>query len=476
MKRTFLWGAASAANQMEGAYDQDGKGLTTADLALFYEKADRKKAKKDLTSDDIAQLKSLPGNFPKRRGNDFYHHWEEDLELLHDLGLKAYRFSISWARIFPHGDDSVSNEAGLLFYDNIIDRCIQYGIEPIITLSHFETPLNIAEKYGGWKNRTVVDLFLKYCNTVFCRYQGKVKYWMAFNEINSAIEIPFKGQALPYRDDNNYLVDVHHGMHHQVLASALATKMLHTIDPTAKMGCMIASFLTYPRTCAPADIWRTLQENRSYYLYSDLLAKGIFPAWYLKKLEQDHIPINLTASDFKAIHQNTVDYISFSYYMSLTCSADPAMKTGEGNLKGGVDNPYLEQTDWGWSIDPLGLRIALNDMYDRYHLPLMISENGFGAIERPEDGTVHDFNRINYLKKHISALKKAVDEDGVDCFAYCAWSPIDMVSAGTSEMKKRYGFIYVDADDYGNGTYTRTRKDSFYWYKKVIASNGEDLN
>lgn len=477
MEKEFLWGAASSANQMEGAYNVDGKGLSIADLALFYEYKDRLKLKKELSLDDIEKLKDTDGNFPKRRGNDFYHRWEEDLELLHQLGIKAYRFSIAWSRIFPNGDDVNANEAGLSFYENIINRCIEYKIEPIITLSHFETPLVISEKYGGWNNRSVIKLFLRYACVVFQRFKGKVKYWIAFNEINAALEIPYKGSAIPFANNAHYAQAVHDGLHNQVLASALVAKKLHEIDSNAKIGCMIASFLTYPLTCAPPDVWKALNENRSYYLYADMLVKGFLPAWYRMDLARQGIEITLSEQDLTIIKNNTVDYISFSYYMSLTASSSQNQNKGNGNLKGGVINPFLEKTDWGWSIDPTGLRIALNDMYDRYNLPIMISENGFGSIDVLEhDGTVIDNDRIKYLKEHVKALKAAVEEDGVNCFCYLVWSPIDMVSSGTSEMRKRYGFIYVDADDYGNGTYDRFKKKSFYWYRKVIDSNGEDLS
>lgn len=473
MNDDFLWGAASAASQMEGAYATDGKGLTVADLASFVDRAAGEKPKKELTLDDVARLKAdTTRNYPKRRGNDFYHRYLEDIALLGELGLKALRFSISWARIFPSGDEVEPLEAGLVFYDRVIDACREARIEPVITLSHFDTPLGIVENYGGWANRDVVERFRKYAGTVFERYADRVTYWMTFNEINAALELPFKGSGITLRDDDTYEADVYRGLHHQLLASALVTQDLHKIRPDAQMGCMVASFLTYPYSCDPQDVWLALQENREHYLYADIQAAGVFPAWYLRRLEEKNLTLELDDTDLQTIREHTVDYISFSYYMSLVASADPSLQRGEGNLKGGVDNPHLPRTDWGWSIDPLGLRIALNELQDRYRKPLMISENGFGAIDVPTEGTVLDSDRIAYFRAHIAALQAAVDEDGVDCFAFLTWSPIDMISSGTSEMQKRYGFVHVDFDDQGRGTGARTPKESFAWYQAVIRHGG----
>lgn len=477
MKQQFLWGGATAANQLEGAYDQDGRGMSIADVFRYYERDQRKAAKKELTLEEITLLASdTAGNFPKRRGIDFYHHYQEDIALLAELGIKALRISFSWSRIFPRGDEQEPNEAGLLFYERVIHELLDHQIEPIVTLSHFETPLALAVDYGGWANYQLVEFYLRYCDAVFRRFQGNVRYWMSFNEINAALEIPFKGSALVYSEDKDYETRKHQALYHQLLASAKATHCLHAIDPQAKMGCMIASFTTYPETCHPKDVLKALQENRAYYLYLDVQADGTYPAWYWKQLEQQGIQVHTTEEELDILRRNPVDYISFSYYMSLTATHEEGRAGGEGNLKGGVDNPYLEQSDWGWAIDPLGLRITMNEIYYRYHKPILISENGFGAYDQlEENGCIHDSYRIAYLASHLQEVQQAIELDGVDCFGYLSWSPIDMISAGTSEMSKRYGFVYVDLDDEGNGSGNRYKKDSFYWYQQFIEAQDSFL-
>lgn len=478
MKRlddNFLWGGATAANQLEGGFDLDGRGMSIADVFEFYEKEDRKKMKKELSVDEIEELLHKEGNFPKRRGCDFYHNYKNDIALLAEMGFKAFRMSFSWSRIYPNGDEECPNKKGLEFYDKVINELLKYNIEPVITLSHFETPIIISTKYGGWSNKYVIHFFERYCHTMFEYFKGRIKYWMTFNEINAAFELPFKGSAIPYNDDSLYETRIHQGVYNQFLASALVTKDLKEIDPEAKMGCMIASFTTYPETCDPRDIFKALKANQRYYLFSDVQCKGEYPAWYLQELKRKNICLDMHEAEKDIIKKHTVDYISFSYYLSLVTSHDTSKDLGEGNLIGGVENPFLPKSDWGWAIDPLGLRITLNEFYYRYKLPLMISENGFGAYDVLKDGTVHDNYRIDYLRCHIKELINSVIEDGVDCFSYLSWSPIDMISAGTSEMSKRYGYIYVDYDDYGNGSGKRIKKDSFYWYKKVISSNGESL-
>lgn len=471
LKEQFLWGAASAACQMEGAYAEKGRTLSIADIDIYNSEHVEKQP---LTLRDIELLrKDENSNFPKRRGNDFYHYYQEDLSLLAELGLKAYRFSISWSRIYPNSNDIEPNEEGLSFYEKVINKCITYGIEPIITLSHFDTPLYIVTDYGGWCNHDVIQLFTNYAITIFQRFKGKVKYWLSFNEINATLEIPFTGSGLLFHDDKEYEEQKHQALYHQFLASSLVTKALHKIDPQAKMGCMVASFTTYPETCHPKDVYKAMKENRDYYLYMDIQANGIYPNWYWKKLNQENIKLDIKEEELALIKTYTVDFISFSYYMSFTVSHNTGKEMGQGNLKAGIDNPYLEKTDWGWSIDPLGLRITMNEVYDRYHKPIMISENGFGAYDKLEkDRKIHDTYRIAYLSKHIEELENAIELDGVDCFAYLSWSPIDMISAGTSEMRKRYGYVYVDYDDVGNGSGKRYKKDSFDWYQTLIAANG----
>lgn len=470
MNSKFLWGGATAANQLEGGYDSDGRGLSLSDVFRFYQKEDRKLMKKELTLKEVLELsKDTTGNFPKRRGIDFYNHYKEDIELLSKMGINAFRLSFSWSRIFPRGDESEPNEKGLQFYESVIDELLRHHIEPVVTLSHFETPLVIATEYGGWANKKVIDFYFRYCDTVFQRFKGKIKYWMSFNEINAALEIPFKGSALTYSEDDAYETRKHQALYHQFLASAMVTKQLHCIDSSAQMGCMIASFTTYPETCHPKDIYQALLENRDYYFYMDVQVNGQYPDWYWKQLKKKKITLEIEPHELQILHDNTVDYISFSYYMSLTATHKLDKSIGEGNLKGSIDNPYLKKTDWGWAIDPLGLRITMNEIYYRYHKPIMISENGFGAFDKLEsDGCIHDSYRIAYLSEHIEAMLDAINEDGVDCIGYLSWSPIDMISAGTSEMSKRYGFIYVDYDDTGQGSGKRYKKDSYYWYQQFL--------
>ncbi|STY44984.1 Aryl-phospho-beta-D-glucosidase BglH [Listeria grayi] len=474
----FLWGGATAANQVEGAYDLDGKGLSTADMVRYIPKAERTKDHAlDVTREEIEAILSgkEEGRFPKRDGIDFYHHYKEDIALFAEMGFKVFRLSINWARIFPNGDDAEPNEAGLRFYDDVFDECLKYGIEPLVTLSHYETPLQLTLKYNGWADRRVIGFFMNYAETVFKRYRSKVKYWLTFNEINVITLSPYTGGGVLVESAENKLQLCYQAAHHQLVASSLATKLAHEIIPGSQVGCMLARMATYPATNNPDDILKAQKLNQMNLFFTDVHAKGEYPFFMKRYFEEKDIHIQKEVGDDEILKAHTVDFISFSYYMSLSTSSSPEAQTSSGNLMGGVKNPYLETSDWGWQIDPKGLRYTLNDFYTRYELPLFIVENGLGAYDEVEaDGSIHDEYRIDYLRKHIEQMQEAI-ADGVELLGYTSWGPIDLVSASTSEMSKRYGFIYVDQDDDGNGTLARSRKDSFFWYKQVIESNGETL-
>ena len=466
----FLWGGATAANQFEGAYLEDGKGLTIADVS-----PGGKERRALLASEDYPlEIDETKYSYPNHLGIDFYHRYKEDIALFAEMGFKTFRMSISWARIFPNGDDATPNEAGLAYYENVIDECLKYNIEPTITISHYETPLNLVKAYGGWKNRELITLFEKYARTILERFHSKVKYWMTFNEINTGVMGSFFTLAMR----NESLQNNFQALHNQFVASAKAVKIAHELNPDLQVGCMSIYATMYSIDSNPDTVMSTVEKNRMFnYFCNDVQVRGAYPSYALKFFEQNNITLDIAENDLEVIKNHTVDYLSFSYYMSATNSIEPQDATTEGNFFGGVKNPFLEASEWGWEIDPVGLRIALCDLYGRYGVPLYISENGLGAVDQPDaDFYVADDYRIAYLQKHISEMEKAVELDGVDLFAYTPWGCIDLVSASTGEMAKRYGFIYVDLDDNGQGTLNRYKKKSFDWYKQVIASNGMDLS
>ncbi|HEY2491605.1 MAG TPA: glycoside hydrolase family 1 protein [Paenibacillus sp.] len=476
--KDFLWGGATAANQVEGAYDVDGKGLSSADMVAYIPKDKRTNDHAiEITSEQIENILSgkVVARFPKREGIDFYHRYKEDIALFAEMGFKIFRISINWARIFPNGDDAEPNEAGLKFYEDVFDELHKYGIEPLVTLAHYETPLGLTQKYNGWASREVVHCFTKYAETVFTRYKDKVKYWITFNEINMITLSPFTGGGVVIDRSENELQTIYQALHHQFVASALATKLCHEIILGSQIGCMLARMESYAFTCNPEDVLKNQQENQMNLFFTDVHSRGEYPLYMERYFEENDIVIQKKDDDDEILKKYTVDYISFSYYMTLTVSVSPEGERAKGNLFGGVKNPYLKASEWGWQIDPIGLRIMLNTMYDRYQKPLFIVENGLGAYDKvEEDGSIHDTYRIDYLSQHIAQMKEAV-ADGVELMGYTSWGPIDLVSMSTSEMSKRYGFIYVDLDDDGKGSLNRSKKDSFEWYKKVIASNGEQL-
>lgn len=477
-KDGFLWGGATAANQIEGAFDEDGKGLSSADFVEYIPKDQRTKDNHiEVTTEHIRKVLSgeHSGRFPKREGINFYHHYEEDIKLLAEMGFKAFRLSIHWSRIFPKGYEQEPNEAGLKFYENVFKTLKSYNIEPVVTLSHYETPFGLTDKYNGWVDRAVVEHFEHYAKTVFKRYKGLVKYWMTFNEINIINISPFTGGGIISDQLDNPKAASYQALHHQLLASSLVTKALREIDGDAQIGCMLARMKHYPYTCNPEDVLKAMQDDQMNLLYTDVHALGEYPNYFKQFLKDNNIELQIEDKDLEILKAYTVDYISFSYYMSLLSANSEDGEVTEGNLMNSLKNPYLEASDWGWQIDPIGIRIVLNEFWDRYHKPLFIVENGLGAKDTVEaDGSIHDTYRIDYLEKHIQEIKKAVI-DGVDVMGYLAWGPIDLVSMSTSEMSKRYGFIYVDKDDDGNGTEARFKKDSYDWYKEVIATNGKNL-
>ena len=470
--KDFLWGGATAANQCEGGFDKGGRGLANVDITPH----GKNRFPVMLGLDH--SLDFHEGEFyPAKEGIDFYTHYKEDIQLFGEMGFKTYRMSLAWSRIFPNGDELEPNEEGLKFYEDVFKECHKYGIEPLVTITHFDCPIHLIKEYGGWKNRKLIEFYERLCRTIFTRYKGLVKYWLTFNEINMILHLPFMGAGLLIEDKETALKDKYQAIHHELVASALATKIAHEIDPDNKVGCMLAAGNTYPYTCNPDDVWKSIQIDREGYFFIDVQARGYYPRYALKQMEREGTMPIMEDGDQELLKDNTVDFISFSYYSSRCTSADPDMnKQTEGNVFATLKNPYLKASEWGWQIDPLGLRITLNSIYDRYQKPLFIVENGLGAKDELIDNTVEDDYRIDYLRQHIQAMSDAIEIDGVELWGYTTWGCIDLVSASTGEMSKRYGFIYVDRDDQGNGTNKRYKKKSYDWYKKVIASNGEDLD
>lgn len=482
----FLWGGATAANQFEGGWKEGGKGVSVSDVALFRDPKSLDElldvhGNCDITDEMIQKALSTDDEvyYPKRHGIDFYHHYKEDIALFAEMGFKVFRLSIAWSRIFPRGDEKEPNEEGLKFYDDVFDECIKYGIEPLVTMSHYEPPLAFALEYDGWYNRKSIEFFTHYVDVITKRYKDKVKYWLTFNEIDSITRHPFMtGGLIESRFEPDKFDEVkYQAMHHQFVASALATKICHDNIPDSKVGCMLTKQTYYAYTCKPEDVLEQQQRMRELYAFSDTQVFGEYPAYLLAKYKNNGYSIKMTEEDLKAMKDYPVDFISFSYYSSscVAKKADDAELTA-GNTVVAIKNPYLPSSDWGWQIDPIGLRISLVDLYDRYRKPLFIVENGLGAKDTVEaDGNIQDDYRIDYLKEHCKEMYNAIYEDGVELMGYTTWGPIDLISNSTNQMSKRYGFIYVDVDDYGKGSYKRTKKKSFNWYKEVIATNGASL-
>ncbi|WP_088041433.1 6-phospho-beta-glucosidase [Bacillus sp. EAC] len=470
--KNFLWGGATAANQLEGAYLEGGKGLTTVDLLP----TGKERFSFMVGNVDSFELKDGV-YYPSHEAINFYHRYKEDIALFAEMGFKCLRLSIAWARIFPKGDEEAPNEQGLQFYDAVFDELLKYNIEPVVTTCHFDVPVYLVEKYGSWKNRKMLDFYGKYTRTIFERYKHKVKYWMTFNEINMLLHAPFIGAGIVLKDGENKKQVLYQAAHHQLVASALAVKACHEIIPDAKIGCMLAAGATYPYTCHPNDMWESIDKDRESYFFIDVQSRGEYPGYAKRYFKENNLHIEMDAGDEEILRNHTVDYIGFSYYASRCTSTDPEIlsQLTEGNIFASIKNPYLEESEWGWQIDPKGLRITCNQLHDRYQKPLFIVENGLGAIDvLEEDDVINDTYRIDYLKSHFIEMAEAI-KDGAEILGYTSWGPIDLVSAGTGEMKKRYGYIYVDKDNEGNGSLRRVKKNSFYWYKDVIQTNGENL-
>lgn len=462
--KDFLWGGAIAANQVEGNYLEGGKGLSILDVVP--QGKDRIKIISDDNFDfKIDETKHL---YPSHKSIDFYNTYEGDIELLAELGLKVFRTSILWSRIFPNGDDKEPNEEGLKYYDRLFKQLEKQGIKLLLTISHYDVPLNMLKKYDTWKSRETIDIFMNYVKVIVDRYDHTVDYWMTFNEINAAFFIPLF--TLGFKPKNNQ--EIYQSLHHQLVANAKMVKYIKSKDKNNQVGNMIIYLPTYPYNCRPENVLKAMEESRKFSNFCcDVQVKGEYPYYTKTMLEKENVTIKMEDSDLKLLKENTVDYIGFSYYMSGVQSVEDEHKKTAGNMVFGVKNPHLKSSEWGWQIDPIGLRIALNELYSKYEKPLFIVENGLGAKdELTKDFEVHDDYRIDYLSKHIKEIGKAI-EDGVEVIGYTSWGCIDLVSASTGEMSKRYGYIYVDLDDKFEGTAKRYKKDSFHWYKNVIINN-----
>lgn len=480
----FLWGGATADFQYEGGYGEGGRGQITHDFETDGSQTSPRCVTFKNPDGSIGAVpshfsnpKDIPDGavpcvadgyyYPSHKAVDFYHHWKEDIELMAGMGFNVYRFSICWGRIFPTGDEEQPNEEGLKFYEDALVEMKKHGIEPLITICHDELPAYLAEKYDGWSSRHVIDCFVKYAKVLFERFGKYCKYWLTFNEINAVRGYAACGTHKC--DDNTH----YNAIHNMFLASALTVKMGHEMMPGSMFGTMYASSQIYPATCKPEDVMHRLLFRRELYYFIDVMARGYYPTYAKGIWERRGVTLKTQDGDDKILREGPLDYVSFSYYRSCITENGDAVKA---LAVGGKANPYLKLSDWGWAIDPIGLRFLLNELYDRYQKPLFIVENGLGAVDKIEaDGTINDDYRIDYLREHFKEMIKAINDDGVECFGYTMWGPLDLVSLSTGEMKKRYGFVYVDMDDKGNGTLKRTKKKSYDWMKEVIATNGENL-
>ncbi len=470
--KNFMWGGATAANQCEGGFHEGGRGLANVDVCPSG--ADRGAV---ITGHKKMLAMDAEHQYPAVEAVDMYHHFREDIRLFAEMGFQVYRLSIAWTRIFPNGDEEQPNEEGIRFYQEIFNECKKYGIKPLVTICHFDCPIGLIQKCGGWRSRDMITYYLRLCKVLFNRFREDVTYWLTFNEINMILHAPFLGAGICFEEGENEMQVKYQAAHHELVASALAVKLAHELNPSSRIGCMFAAGSAYPYSCRPLDVWEALRTSQENYFFADVQARGYYPSYAKTRLRAQGIYPLMEEGDTQILQKYPVDFIAFSYYNSRCIAASDCIREeAEGNLFRSVKNPYLKYSDWGWPIDPMGLRITLNEVYDRYQKPLFIVENGLGALDEPDDqGLIVDDYRIDYLREHIRAMKAAVEEDGVDLMGYTSWGCLDLVSASSGEMKKRYGFIYVDKQDDGSGTFARSRKKSFEWYRKVIASNGEIL-
>ena len=436
-QKGFLWGGAIAACQAEGAWDEDGKSLTFPEVVMHIAPEERKIARQAvITKEKLEEGITGPvSDYPKRWGIDFYHTYKEDIKLMAEMGFSVFRFSIALARIFPHLEEEKPNEKALQYYDAVVDECRKYGIEPLITIAHFDVPVEVWTKYGGWCNKKMIDVYDKYASVLFDRFKGRVKYWVTFNEINVALKAPFKTLGIIFEDRGDYEQRIWQGVHNQFVASAKAVIKAHEIDSEYKVGCMIADMTTYPYSCDPKDVLANFEiDHMSNFLFTDVQSFGEYPYFAENYFKNKQIVIDRTQEELELIRKGCVDFVGFSYYMSVVNAYDEKGKEYvSGNMTSGLRNSHLQMTEWGWQIDPVGLRYTVNQLYDRYRKPLFVLENGIGYVETlNENKTVDDDHRIEYLKNHLSELKKAVN-DGCEVFGYTMWGPIDLVSSGTSE-------------------------------------------
>ncbi|MGX8850516.1 glycoside hydrolase family 1 protein [Amedibacillus sp. YH-ame10] len=470
----FLWGGAFAACQSEGEFDKDGRGLSTSDIHEYTKGLNRAHIEKEgggTLASIVRAANDTEGYYPKRFGIDFYHTYKEDLALLKEMGFKCFRTSISWSRIFPKGDEGEPCEAGLKFYDDLIDEIVRDGMEPIITMSHYDMPLHLVSEYGGFANRKVIDFFVKYASVLLERFKGRVKYWIVCNQVNLVPTVQFGSLGIYDDQAENMEELMYQAVHNQFVACARIKELGKTIDPNAVLGTMVADCTFYPASCKPEDVILTMKRNRMQYFFTDVQLRGEYPVYALRYFADNNIHIHMEDGDEEVIRNNKMEFLALSYYYSRIIDST---KNGM-NPTDAEQNPNLQPTPWEWRMDPLGFYNCLSQYWDRYEIPMMIGENGFGALDTvEEDGSIHDPYRIDYYEKHIHQLKECI-KDGVDIFAYCAWGPIDIVSSSSAEMSKRYGFVYVDRDDFGQGSQKRLKKDSFTWYQNVIKTNGEDL-
>ena len=466
----FLWGGALAANQAEGGHREGGKGLTT--VYMIPHGANRMAVK---LGQEMRFTLRDDEFYPSHEAIDFYHRYKEDIALMAEMGFTVFRTSIAWSRLYPNGDEQEPNPEGIAFYRALFEECRKYNIEPLVTLCHFDVPMHLVVEYGSWRNRQMVDFFTRYARTCFEQFDGLVKYWLTFNEINILLHSHFSGAGLVFEEGEHQEQVKYQAAHHELVASALATQIAHEVNPANQVGCMLAGGSFYPYSCKPEDVWAALQKERENLLFIDVQARGAYPAYAARVFREKGIQLVKAPEDDEVL-KHTVDFVSFSYYASRCASADMnAGNTSAANVVKSLRNPHIEVSQWGWGIDPLGLRITMNSLYDRYQKPLFLVENGLGAMDEINaDGEIEDDYRIDYLRAHIRAMGDAI-EDGVPLLGYTSWGCIDLVSASTGEMSKRYGFVHVDRDDAGQGTLARRRKKSFWWYRQVIASNGEDL-